>query len=206
LKCYVHPRLNAIGVCSVCGRGICKQCAVMVRGKLYCKQDIEMSIPKVQALKEVQPKAETPIVRKRGASLTVASIFAYLVGLGCMTLAFLLIIVGILGQSQQTSASIASLEPVFNYFAAISNSPGQLLVDLGLLIFILGSVDIGAGYYLWRRSKAAGIGSVVVSLLSAGLVILFLGNTSVTALVISVFLVISLIKGSALAAGRKHLR
>jgi hypothetical protein len=177
----------------------------MVRGKLYCKQDIEKSIPKAEPLKAAPAKLETPIVRKRGASLTVESIFAYLSGLGCMTVAFLLIIVGILGQSQQTSTSIASLEPLFTYFAAISNSPGQLLVDLGLLIFILGTVDVGAGYYLWRRSKAAGIGSVLVSLLCAVLVILFLGSTSVTALVVSVFLVISLIKGSALAAGRKHL-
>jgi hypothetical protein len=195
LKCYVHPRLNAVGVCAVCGRGVCRSCAVLVKGKIYCKQDVDQALPEGEILE----------VRKRGVSLTIASVFAYMVGFAGMIAGFFLVIIGILGQSQQSLALMGPLQTVFRYFSGISNSPGQLLVDLGLLILILGSVDIGAGYYLWRRSKWAGIGSVVVSIIAAALVIIYLGVTSTAGLIASAYLVSALIKGSALAAGRKHL-
>jgi hypothetical protein len=37
MKCYTHPALDAIGVCSQCGRGICTQCAKTIAQKLICE-------------------------------------------------------------------------------------------------------------------------------------------------------------------------
>jgi hypothetical protein len=37
MKCYTHPTLDAIGICSQCGRGICSQCVRTVDPKLICK-------------------------------------------------------------------------------------------------------------------------------------------------------------------------
>ncbi|MEM5814437.1 MAG: hypothetical protein QXD77_01330, partial [Candidatus Aenigmatarchaeota archaeon] len=37
MKCYKHPKVDAIGVCKECGEGICNKCAVKIGGKLYCK-------------------------------------------------------------------------------------------------------------------------------------------------------------------------
>lgn len=37
MECYVHPNVDAIGTCTSCGRGICSDCAVEVRGKLMCR-------------------------------------------------------------------------------------------------------------------------------------------------------------------------
>lgn len=37
MKCYVHPQADSIGVCTECGRAICNECAVEVRGRLLCR-------------------------------------------------------------------------------------------------------------------------------------------------------------------------
>jgi len=195
LRCYVHPRLNAIGVCSSCGRGVCDTCAVFVKGKLYCKQDVEKSI--------LSEGAEQ--VHKRGFSLTVASVFAYLDGLVGMSAGFVLIMIGILGQSQQSISLMSSLQPLFKYFSALSSSPGPLITNLGLLILLLGAADVGAGYYLWRSSKVSAIASVVISVTGAVLVVIYLGATTIPTLIASAYLVTAVVKSSAVAAGRKHL-
>ena len=41
MKCYKHPKIDAIGVCHECGEGICNKCAVKIGGKLYCKDDAD---------------------------------------------------------------------------------------------------------------------------------------------------------------------
>ena len=122
-----------------------------------------------------------------------------------MTAGFLLVIIGIIGQSQLSSQFMAPLEPVFRYFSALSSSPGPLIIDLGLLILILGCVDIVAGYYIWQRSMVAGIGAVTVSMIAAVLVIFYLGKTSIAEFIVAAYLVVALVKGLALIAGRKHL-
>jgi len=51
LKCYKHPGVDAVGVCSECGKGICDKCAVEIGGKLYCKSDADkvFGAPKAKA-------------------------------------------------------------------------------------------------------------------------------------------------------------
>ena len=37
MKCYKHNNKDAVGQCSTCNKGVCDQCAVDVRGKLFCR-------------------------------------------------------------------------------------------------------------------------------------------------------------------------
>ena len=37
MKCYVHPNNEAIGTCTSCGKNVCTECAVHVRGRLVCR-------------------------------------------------------------------------------------------------------------------------------------------------------------------------
>lgn len=39
MKCFKHPKAEAVGVCKECGEGICSKCAVEIGKKLYCKDD-----------------------------------------------------------------------------------------------------------------------------------------------------------------------
>ena len=37
MKCFDDPTRDAVGPCSMCGKGICPEDAVYIGGKLYCK-------------------------------------------------------------------------------------------------------------------------------------------------------------------------
>ncbi len=37
MKCYYHPEVDAIGICTHCNRGICLDCASDVGGRLACQ-------------------------------------------------------------------------------------------------------------------------------------------------------------------------
>lgn len=37
MKCYYHEDKDAVGICTLCEKGICKDCAIEYNGKLYCK-------------------------------------------------------------------------------------------------------------------------------------------------------------------------
>ncbi len=38
MKCYNDPRREAVGVCTRCGKAVCPEEAVIINGKLYCKE------------------------------------------------------------------------------------------------------------------------------------------------------------------------
>lgn len=37
MKCYNHPETDAVGTCSTCGKGICKDSAIEVGDKIKCR-------------------------------------------------------------------------------------------------------------------------------------------------------------------------
>jgi len=41
MKCYVHPKEDAVAVCKSCGKGVCSNCAVEINGVAYCKTCVE---------------------------------------------------------------------------------------------------------------------------------------------------------------------
>jgi hypothetical protein len=49
MKCYVHPEIDAVNVCSECGKGICATCAVTIEGRTYCKRDLSRAFSRQRA-------------------------------------------------------------------------------------------------------------------------------------------------------------
>jgi len=41
MKCWVHPKEDAVAVCKSCGKGVCQNCAISISGDLYCKSCVE---------------------------------------------------------------------------------------------------------------------------------------------------------------------
>jgi hypothetical protein len=41
MKCYVHPNVDAIGICGACYRGLCLDCAKEVRRSLACRGECQ---------------------------------------------------------------------------------------------------------------------------------------------------------------------
>jgi hypothetical protein len=89
MKCYKHPKIDAIGVCHECGEGICKKCAVKIGGKLYCKDDADkvFGAPKAQAAPAVQAaptkasQKSNPAMRNSVLGQSSAAWFLAIIGL-----------------------------------------------------------------------------------------------------------------------------
>ncbi len=60
MKCYSDPKRDAVGVCTKCGKAVCPEEAVVINGKLYCKECAE----KVKE-EEAHPKKLHKSVRNR---------------------------------------------------------------------------------------------------------------------------------------------
>jgi fatty acid desaturase len=41
MKCYIHPDVDAVGTCAICGKSVCSSCAVDFNGKVTCKSCVE---------------------------------------------------------------------------------------------------------------------------------------------------------------------
>jgi hypothetical protein len=38
MRCFAHPETTAVGVCSICGRGVCEGCATDVGNRIACER------------------------------------------------------------------------------------------------------------------------------------------------------------------------
>lgn len=45
MNCYAHPDISAIGTCVNCGKAVCKDCATLVGGKIYCPDCAASGVP-----------------------------------------------------------------------------------------------------------------------------------------------------------------
>jgi len=57
LKCWLHPKVDAVAVCKSCGKGLCKDCVITISGQSYCKECIEKGLvaPRVAPTPEPIP-------------------------------------------------------------------------------------------------------------------------------------------------------
>ncbi len=150
MKCYVHHDVDAVGVCSECGQGVCDACAVRIGGKLYCKTD-----------------ADTVFGSRKGAEVTsmakpmraqVASVFFFLYGAFGVGVGILFVIAGFL-------SGLVSSVPFYGSLALTSLG----LLGFGGLLLAMGIVGIICGVWLWRvQVWGAAIG---IPLLIVGMVI-----------------------------------
>ena len=162
MKCYIHPDREAVGVCTICKRGVCRSCEVILDGRHYCK---------VHAEKRLVREERAAGLHQRGTAITLASILAILGGLSGFVVGFLLILIGLLGPTSQNSPILFSMLSWFlTYFQAVTAYPPGQTVLVGLGAFLFGSVGMVAGYFLWRRSKRSAILAAVMGFLGEILV------------------------------------
>lgn len=78
MKCYVHPDVDAVGTCTVCGRSVCQNCAIDMNGKLTCKSCVEKmaSQPSGKAIVKKEPVLALLL------SLVGGLVIGLLIGLG----------------------------------------------------------------------------------------------------------------------------
>lgn len=48
--CDNHPLMNAVGMCEVCGKPVCDDCAVSLKGKYFCNESSHQTISETHTL------------------------------------------------------------------------------------------------------------------------------------------------------------
>ncbi len=203
--CYVHPERRAVAVCAVCNRGVCRLCRATFNGRNYCRSDAETL--QVKDAVKLQKKAQlTPHTRFRRAAIYVAAVLAVLNGLAGAVVGFLLIVIGLVGHEPNASYSFTPvLQAFFTYFADVLKFPASQALDVGLLAFGAGIVDMSISMFLLRGSRAAGIAGIVVSILGGFVINTYLVVLALAGIFAYVYLVSSALKAVLIVLGRKYL-
>jgi len=152
MKCWSHPEQDAVAICKSCGKGVCKDCVVDVRGDSYCKACIESG--RVVAVEPSEPTVAEEMSTPTG---TPSKAFLVVGGVGCII------------------SSIAAIWFFFNTLWSIVNySP---IVDyplygiIGHTLLFIGLILASFGYLGMRRNYGSGVGTasfavgIVVSVL-----------------------------------------
>jgi hypothetical protein len=197
MKCYNHPRVDAVGRCAVCIKPLCRDCLVVVGGNGYCEQDA----------RKMRAKEERPNPVKRSVfAINTASILAVLDGLAGVVVGFLLITLGILGPASNAPILANSVGPFLQYFANVLLFPSGQAIEIGFALIILGVADMAAGYYLWRRSKLGAIVSVAVTSIAGGLLGGFLIILALAGAFTYVYIISAVIKLATIGYGWRRLQ
>lgn len=165
LKCYVHQDIDAVGVCSSCGRGVCRRCAVKLAGKIYCREEAGRVISK-----RTVAKAKTD--PERGIGVMLGSVSAYLLGgvsglVGCMVIFSAMVS----GESSGGNLIGSLFSPDLSFLGGVSRYPSATVTSIGAATLIFGFFGIAAGFYTWRPTRAGAVMSIVFGVL--GLVAAF---------------------------------
>ncbi len=55
MNCTNHPEKEAQGMCAYCGKPFCSECLVEVKGRMYCKADLEKVLDEAKQSSNSQP-------------------------------------------------------------------------------------------------------------------------------------------------------
>lgn len=162
MKCYVHPGAEAVGVCSTCGRGVCRSCAVKLGGKVLCKEDAERVFKTRKVI--VSSMKTLPDKQQRGIGVVLGAVFAYLLGGVAAVVSFLVIFDAILGgntSGADTPPFFSIFTPNLSFLGALQQYPAGSILNVGVALLVFGSAGIAAGFIMWKPSRV-GAGFAVV--------------------------------------------
>lgn len=61
MKCYNHPKEDALAVCKICGKGVCDNCLITIANNSYCKACVEAGRIKVPTVEAPAPPVGVPM-------------------------------------------------------------------------------------------------------------------------------------------------
>ncbi|MGA2198914.1 MAG: hypothetical protein ABSG45_03150 [Nitrososphaerales archaeon] len=172
MKCYVHQDTDAIGVCSMCGKGVCNVCVVKLGGKFYCKDDADRVFGRRLT---ARARSGAP---QRSAVVMAGSLLAYLLGGLAVVLSFFVLFAGILSGDLGSNDIFSSLfRPYVDFLGPILNYTQGTIIFIGIGVMVFGCIGMAAGFYLWRPAVGGALIAIAFGIL--GLVVGF-GLNSIT--------------------------
>jgi hypothetical protein len=170
---------------------------VIFRGRRFCKDDAAL-------LRKQQ--VDTVKAHRRKIAVEAGAVLAFLDGMAGAVVGFLLVVIGLIGPEAQTSYSLTNtLQPFFTYFANVLEFPPSQALEVGLLIFAIGLLDMFAAVGMIKRSRVAGVISIAVSILGGVAVGSYLVILALAGFFTYVYIVSAVIKVGLIGFGWKHL-
>lgn len=157
MKCWAHPKVDAVAVCVSCGKGLCKECSIVIAGNTYCKTCVESERWKAPPTPPptapptpppTPPKAEptpTPTGRPSKAQFTVGGIGSILNTIASIPM-FLFAI-----------ALLFALPYYYEEYADLY--PILALGLIGFILLMIGIVMAAIGYFGFRTNYGSGMGT-----------------------------------------------
>jgi hypothetical protein len=120
MNCFEHPQKPAVGTCTNCGRGLCKECTTVVEGKLSCRGTCQAEIERGR---RVLAASETSLNQRSVIYETSAKVYQRSFAFSSVMGALFTVIGCVLFMSQ-------------------AEIPGAIMLGLGIL-FILHGIGMG---------------------------------------------------------------
>jgi hypothetical protein len=70
MQCTLHPQEQAKGMCTYCGKPFCEDCLVEMKGKMYCKADLDKAYDE----KTAAAPAAAPVINIQNTSSNVNTV------------------------------------------------------------------------------------------------------------------------------------
>ena len=146
MKCFTHPKEDAVAICKSCGKGVCQECAVIVADESYCKRCVETGRAKPQPVQVSPPpvRVPTPPV-KMPAPSGIPTRAPFVVG--------------------GVGAIISGVASLLSFFGGFGNifwhnlGWGSIWAILGGIILGVGLILAGIGYKGIKRNYGVGTGT-----------------------------------------------
>ena len=144
MKCYSHPKEDAVAVCKICGKGVCNNCLITIASISYCKSCVEAGrvklpiAPTVAVPKPTGTPTRAPFIV--GAIGAISSGFAALLTMIFGGLLFAVLLYGV------------RYGPSYDMRMSIGGIITGIILAIGLIL-------AGIGYLGLRRNYGAGTGA-----------------------------------------------
>lgn len=145
MKCWTHPKRDAVALCKSCGKGVCQDCLVAFGDNNHCKACLE-SGRVVAVAPSPEPTVAESVPVPKG---TPSKAFFAVGGVGCI---------------------INTVAAIWFFFAALARF-GQYSWIIGYVLLMIGLGLASVGYLGMRRNYGSGVGTasfavaIVVSVL-----------------------------------------
>ena len=149
MKCFIHPRDDAVAICKICGKAMCPNCLITLAGDSYCKSCVEAG--RVQFPTAAVP---TPIAAPTPTPTMPSSRRAFIAGAAGAILS---------GSTTLLSMIFSGVGFMLIFYIGYGYYDGPLTVlrDIpATMTFAVGLILAGIGYLGLRRSYGSATGAV----------------------------------------------
>ena len=154
MKCYNHPKEDAVAVCKTCGKGVCNDCLITITGNSYCKACVEAGRVKAPTVEVSAQPVAVPM------PTGIPSKTPFIVGGAGSTLSAFAAILTMLFGGLLFTFVLSLISGAYDYrYSYTSVLTGGIAGIVSSIILAVALILAGIGYLGIKRNYGAGTGT-----------------------------------------------